>query len=55
MRGSEEPQATVSIPGSTERMRWAASLARATYLPAGTCPSCHQPSISLPRHQRPTP
>ena len=50
-----EPQATVSMERSQSFIIFAACWARIAYWSAGTWPSCHGPSISLPRHQSLTP
>src|SRR3954447_14301566 len=46
----ELPQATSSRSGSYWRMARAVSAASRPYSSAVLCPSCHGPSISLPRH-----
>src|SRR5580658_4515056 len=51
----DEPQATNSMVLSRPRISFAAWSARRAYSSAGTCPACHGPSISLPRHQILTP
>src|ERR1700744_4780557 len=47
----EEPHATSSMPGSSQRITLADSLASVPYSCADLAPICQGASISLPRHQ----
>ena len=47
----DEPQAASSIVGSVSLIIFAASVAMRPYSSAVLAPICHEPSISLPRHQ----
>ena len=51
IRELELPTTHSSIDGSTSRIALPASAASRPYSTAVFCPTCHGPSISLPRHQ----